>query len=668
MRLELSLGKRRILAEYLSRAPMGNRVVGYEAAALVYLGKPAAQLSPAEAALLASVPRAPSRANPWKSPAVLEARRDAVLARMRAADWLDDASYRAALAEKPVLARAPFRMEAPHFVRRVLEETGLQDAGPATAAARSPSPAGAPRGTLPPGGAESGAARIPAGAARIVTTLDGALQSRVEALVRRQLADLAVHGVQQMAVVVLDVRRGEWLALEGSGLDGAAPGRWIDGTRAPRQPGSALKPFTYAAAFDHGFTPATVLPDIPHAFTWTGGTWAPRNYDEKWHGPVRAREALACSVNLPAAELLGAIGTDRLLEALRAAGIGTLTGGADAYGLGLTLGAGEVRLDELAQAYAALIRGGEWRPATSWRAALDARGRVSGRPSLPAPRRVFSEEAAAQVSDILADPEARAPAFGLWSVLRLPFPAAVKTGTSEGFRDNWCLGGTREVVVGVWCGNFNRAPMGNVSGVSGAGAVWREVMLAWAELEHPEGTEGMRETLVPPPGGMVRVPVCALSGLRPSPACPVSVVELLRRGQEPAASCGWHVRREDGRIAVAWPPLYLDWAVAEGLVDDLDAAASASVAAGGGEGTRSGALFANGSSGGVDGGAGLAGPRRRIRAHPARAPIPGWTPRAGPRSRSSRQRTATPSSFRPTCRAGSRRSSFAAACAAGPPR
>ena len=153
-------------------------------------------------------------------------------------------------------------------------------------------------------------------------------------------------------------------------------------------------------------------------------------------------------------------------------------------------------------------------------------GHVLRRPVRAAPRRVCSAEAAAQVVDILADPEARAPAFGLWSVLRLPFPAAVKTGTSEGFRDNWCVGGTREVVVGVWAGNFDRSPMGNVSGVTGAGAVWREVMLAWAEVAHPGSDLATRDTLGPLPPGLRRVDVCALSGLAPSPACPRVIGEL----------------------------------------------------------------------------------------------------------------------------------------------
>lgn len=526
LRLELALSKDEILAAYLSRVPLGNRVLGFEAAARVYLGKPARQLSPAEAALLASVPRSPSAVNPWREPERLRARRDGILRRLAASGHLDGTALAAALAEPVMLAADPYRFPAPHFLARALRE-----AQPARA-----------------------------GGTRVVTTLEPELQRRVERIARWHRDQLADRGVSQTAVVVLDVSRGEWLAIEGSGGFWDLPGGQIDGSSIPRQPGSALKPFTYADAFDRDVTPATVLPDLPHAFTWNGGTWVPRNYDGRFHGPLRARAALACSVNVPAAFLLAEIGPATLLDTLRQAGVTTLPRSAESYGLGLTMGAGEVRLDELANAFAALLRGGQWRPAASWRAVTDDAGAVRARPERPGSRRVVSAESAAQVIDVLADPEARADAFGPWSVLRLPFPAAVKTGTSEGFHDNWCVGGTREVVAGVWCGSFDRAPMGNVSGVSGAGAVWREVMLAWADLAHPGRSLTADETLGSPPPTLERVTVCTLSGLAPGPDCPATVRELLRRGAPRLPLCDWHAREADGRIAVRWPALYRAWA------------------------------------------------------------------------------------------------------------
>jgi penicillin-binding protein 1C len=539
LRLEATHGKEEILAAYLSRAPLGNRLEGFEAGARVYLGKPAAHLSPAEAALLAAVPRAPSRENPWRDLDALRARRDAVLGRMRDLDWLDDVALRASRAEPVVLAGDPFRFGAPHFLARVEREVGALEPG----------------------------------AARVVSTLDPELQARVERIVARRLADLATSGVGSMAVVVADLERGEWLAWEGSGGFWTAADGQLDGASAARQPGSALKPFAYAAAFDAGLSPASVLADTPASFTWAGGTWTPRNYDGRFHGPLTARAALACSVNVPAARALRQVGPQELLDLLRRAGISTLGESARRWGLGLALGAGEVRLSELAGAYGALLRGGEFSAPVSWRAVTDARGNVVRRPSRPAPVRACSAEAAAQVVDILADPEARAPAFGLWSVLRLPFRAAVKTGTSEGFRDNWCVGGTRDVVVGVWAGNFDRSPMGNVSGVTGAGTVWREVMLAWAEVMRPGVELAARDTLGPVPAALAEVEVCALSGLAPSASCPRVLREMLRAGQRSRRTCDWHRRRPDGRVAVDWPPLYRDWAAGEGLLDPAVCAA-----------------------------------------------------------------------------------------------
>ncbi len=544
LRLEAELSKEEILEAYLERVPMGNRVVGVEAAARVYLGKPAAQLSPAEAALLAVVPRSPSRHNPWTGTAELRARRDRVLRRLERSGKLSPAAAAAARCEPVVLAGAPFRFEAPHLVRRVLGEVGA----------------------------------LTGDAVVVATTADLELQRRVEAIVGRHLDQLADEGVGQIAVAVLDVGRGEWTALEGSGGFWTRAGGEIDGTRAARQPGSALKPFTYAAAFDRGVTPATILADLPTAFAWSAGTWAPRNYDGRYHGPLRARQALACSVNVPAAALLAEVGTSELLDVLHAAGLDTLDRGADEYGLGLTLGAGEVRLDQLTAAFAALLRGGEWRLPTAWTAARDAAGTVVARPPVPPQRRVCSREAAAQVVDVLADPDARAPAFGRWSVLRLPFRAAVKTGTSEGFRDNWCVGGTREVAVGVWCGSFDRAPMGNLSGVAGAGTVWREVMLAWADLAHPGVAVEDVPGPPPPPPSLVRTPVCALSGLAPSRLCPVTVDELLRPEEVPTRRCDWHREGEHG-VVRAWPARFRAWAAAQGFPDGDAAVAEASSAA-----------------------------------------------------------------------------------------
>ena len=277
---------------------------------------------------------------------------------------------------------------------------------------------------------------------------------------------------------------------------------------SPRQPGSALKPFLYALAFDRGATPATILPDIAAVYQTGTGPYRPRNYDRRFHGPVRAREALASSYNIPAVELADRYGVGSLLHVLRGAGFGSLGRSADHYGLGLALGNGDITLLELANGYRALVNLGEWRPYT-WRAGTP--GRVGGESAGSRPR-----ARGAQVLDILADPVARIPGFGVESPLDFPFPVAAKTGTSRHFTDNWAVGATGGFTVAVWVGNFSGRPMDGVSGVSGAGPLLHRAVLATAR-RYPAGA-------LPDPGstGAVASAVCRLSGLRPGPACPVA--------------------------------------------------------------------------------------------------------------------------------------------------
>src|SRR5205814_1629672 len=303
-----------------------------------------------------------------------------------------------------------------------------------------------------------------------------------------------------VAVAVLDNRTGEFLAYEGSGdYFGADFGGAIDGVTTLRQPGSALKPFTYAVAFEQGFTPATVLADVPQHFPTAeqGVVYTPRNYDGTYRGPLRARLALAGSENVPAVVVLSKIGPPSLLRFLRGAGFHDLTRTADYYGLGLTLGDAEVTLEELVKAYAIFARGG---------VTLDG-------------RRAVSQRTAFWITDILSDPSAREYIFGSGGNLDFPFPVAVKTGTSQAYRDNWTVGYTRDVTVGVWVGNFDRTELRNSTGVTGAGPIFHAVMLAAAK--HAS------DSILDPPPNIERAPVCALSGLRPSIDCPAVEIEWI---------------------------------------------------------------------------------------------------------------------------------------------
>jgi penicillin-binding protein 1C len=312
---------------------------------------------------------------------------------------------------------------------------------------------------------------------------------------------------------------------------------------SPRQPGSALKPFLYGLAFDRGWTPASVIADVPRSFATTIGAYRPRNYDHAFHGPVRAREALASSYNVPAVALAEAVGVPPLLATLRAAGFASLRRSADHYGLGLALGNGDVTLLELANGYRALARGGEWRPWT-WR-------RSSGGAAGPA-RRVISARSAALVLDILRDPAARIPGFGLDTPFDFPFPVAVKTGTSRHFTDNWAVGVTARFTVAVWTGNFSGRPMEGVSGVAGAGPLLRRAVMRTAARHAPGGLT------TPAEAGAVPAEVCRLSGMLATPTCD-RMVEWFAPGTVPARPDEW-----EGADGARLPPEYAEWLAGEG--------------------------------------------------------------------------------------------------------
>ncbi len=387
----------------------------------------------------------------------------------------------------------------------------------------------------------------------IRTTLDLELQAALEGEVRHTVATLRGENVRQAAVVVLDNATGGILAWVGS------PDFWADSTgqvdmvATPRQPGSALKPFLYGLAFEHGVTASTVLPDIPRTYATTTGPYRPRDYDRVFRGPVRARVALASSLNVPAVALADRLGGPALLDILHDAGFASLDRPAAHYGLGLALGNGEVTLLELANAYRGLALGGVLRPVT-WR--LD---QVPG-----SPRRFLSPGAAALVLDVLADPVARVPGFGTRTPLDFPFPAAAKTGTSRHFTDNWAVATTGGFTVAVWVGNFSGAPMKAVSGVTGAGPLLHRAVLETAK-RYPPGPLVRPEQV-----GATAVPVCALSGMRATSGC-ASVVDWFLPGTEPPPDT-WET---GGRVRM--PPEYAEWLAARpseqtdaGVIADAD--------------------------------------------------------------------------------------------------
>ncbi|MCA1926387.1 MAG: penicillin-binding protein 1C, partial [Thiobacillus sp.] len=298
---------------------------------------------------------------------------------------------------------------------------------------------------------------------RVRTTLDAGLQRRVQAALASQLATLQAEDVEDGAVLVLDNASGDVLAYVGS-RHGARQ-QFVDGVRALRQAGSTLKPFLYAQAIEQGIlTAASQLDDSAVAIATPSGQYVPQNYDRRFRGRVSVRTALAGSLNVPAVRALLLVGLDSFHDRLRALGL-PLAQEADFYGYALALGSPEVDLWSLTNAYRTLANGGR---------AEEAHARPQRAATA---RRVIDPAAAFVVSDILADRGARSLSFGLENPLATPFWSAVKTGTSKDMRDNWCVGFSRRVTVGVWVGNFDGRPMRGVSGVTGAAPVWLDVML-----------------------------------------------------------------------------------------------------------------------------------------------------------------------------------------------
>ncbi len=528
LRLEAHLSKSEILTQYLNRVPFGNNTFGLEAASQLYFGKRAQHLSLGQAAMLASLPRGPTAYDPFRKAARLDARRSWVLDRLEHTHLSTPDLVASARAEPLDLTTFAATFRAPHFVEFIaahLERWGLSQA------------------------------------AVIETTLDPHLQPDVEAQVAEEIAHLTERRVTSAAVLVLDNETSEVLAYAGSAdfFNGAIGGQ-NDGIQMRRQPGSALKPFIYAEAFTRGYTPATVIPDLETAFNAPKGAYTPKNYDRRLHGPVRAREALANSYNVPAVRVADDVGLGNSLDVLHRAGFDSLKSGAEHYGLGLALGNGEVSIWEAARAYSGFSRGGLVRPIIPILHAWTADGRELPLRRELKPRRFAESHAANLIAHILSDNAARARAFGVDNALRLPFPAAAKTGTSKGYSDNWTVGFTKERTVAVWAGNFDGTPMIQVSGITGAGPIFKRVMTRAMHGVTPQPLVN-RE-------GLVSASICPLSGHLAGPSCPAAMEELFMDGTAPQHRCEMHGELS-ASLSAELQKKCLQLAAAQGRLSDL---------------------------------------------------------------------------------------------------
>ncbi len=498
LRLEVSLSKDEIITQYLNRIPYGNQTFGINAASWLYFDKPPAHLSLAEAALLAGLPRGPSIYNPYRYFLRAKKRQQEILARMLSKGVVTREEYRRALEEPLNIIPPQLSFRAPHFSDFVLSRIPLKERQDISS---------------------------------IRTTLDIELQKDVETLVKNCVESLKEWKVTNAAVLIMDNEKREILSLVGSAdfFDSDHNGQ-VSGVTALRQPGSALKPFTYALALEQGMNPATLILDAQIRIRSNGIDYIPRNYDGKFHGLVRLREALASSYNVSAIRVLQRIGVESLLGRLKKLGFDSLSKGADYYGLGLTLGGGEVTLLELVRAYSMFTNSGVFRKEKIFLEINDTQGKAKLLPEYSS-LRLFSPQVSYIITDILLDNDARIPAFGAGSVLCLPFPCAVKTGTSGNFRDNWAIGYTPHYTVGVWVGNFDGKPMRNVSGVSGAGPLFRDTMLLLQKRER------IANPNFPIPEGLIEAYVCPRSGMLAGSSCPGRIKEIFIKGTEPGEYC-----------------------------------------------------------------------------------------------------------------------------------
>ena len=523
--------KDEILELYLNEIFFGNFAYGIEAAAETYFNTTADQLNLAQASFLAGLPQAPAVHDIFSNRDETLLRHKDVLNLMYQLSEerdcievsnsdtpvcvsINEAVSAAQEIENYTFNPRTFNLPFPHwinYIRILLEE-------------------------------KFDAQTIYRSGFRVYTTLDPDLQNYAQQSVRQHVDALADKRATDGALTAINPQTGEILAMVGSAdfFNDAIAGQ-VNMTLAPRQPGSSIKPLTYTAAFEKGWTPSTLIWDVPSEFPPSGeesdtrDPYKPVNYDGKFHGPVLVRTALGSSYNVPAVKTLNFIRIyddpatpqeDGFLNLARRMGITTLT--RDDYGLSLTLGGGDVTLLELTGAFAIFANSGNRVPPFAITRIEDHDGNVVYQYETPAANQVISAEHAYLISDILSDNDARKPAFGANSVLRLPFNAAVKTGTTNDYRDNWTLGYTPDIAIGVWVGNADYSNMENISGVAGAAPIWADVM-QWAIQNYVGG----QPSAFVRPAGITDSVVCSISGTLPSEECPSQKRELFVNNQPP---------------------------------------------------------------------------------------------------------------------------------------
>jgi len=506
--VESAFTKDQILEMYLNEVSYGGTAYGIQEAAHVYFGKDVDKLSLAEAALLAGLPKSPSKFSPFgHQPNLTISRQREVLKLMSINDFINKEQFENAQTEELKFASNKIDIKAPHFVmyiKQILAEKYGEE-------------------TLEKGGLE------------ITTTLDYGIQRMAEKIVSQEISKLTKLRVSNAAVLVINPSTGEILAMVGSkdyfanDIDGK-----VNVTTSLRQPGSAIKVINYAYALSHGFTPASLISDSPVSFSVPGQpVYSPRNYDGNYRGTIPLRSALAESRNIPAVKVLASYGVGKMIDLGQKMGITTWNEPAR-FGLSLTLGGGEIKLIDLAQVYASIANYGERLKLTTILQVKNYKGKTLEAINLPHQgEQVIDSRVAFLLSDILRDNAARTPAFGSNSSLVIANhpEVAVKTGTSNNLRDNFTLGFNQKYLVAVWVGNNDNSPMARVaSGITGAAPIFNKIMSHLLAQEESQPWKA--------PAGLVQIPVCILTGTLSCQGCPTRREWFLEENQ-PQATCNF---------------------------------------------------------------------------------------------------------------------------------
>ncbi len=518
LELERKYSKDEILAFYLNQISFGSNAYGIQSASKAFFAKDASDVTLAEAAILAALPKAPTRLSPYgNNPDLLKQRQELILGRMEALGYITKDEKEEALKEKVEFQQEQIGIKAPHFVmyiKEILEEKYGKDL-------------------------------VEKGGLRVTTTLDWELQKKAEEIVGEQAEkNEKNYGAKNAALVAIDPNTGEIFSMVGSRdyFDIENDGN-VNVVLRPRQPGSAFKPFAYATAFGKGYTPDTLLYDVKTEFNpycvysavqskdkFGLDCYHPQNYDSKERGPITMRSALAQSLNIPSVKTLYLAGVNASIDLAEKMGITTLQN-RDRFGLALVLGGGEVKLIDITSAFGVFAIEGKKNEPYGIIKVEDDKGNILEEHKKETAKQVLDQNVCRIINDVLSDNEARSPMFGASSYLSLgDIPATAKTGTTQEYRDGWTIGYTPNLVVGVWTGNNDNSSMSRMAGVSTAGPIWHDFMLF--ALQDKEKLDFAPPTTVQPDKAVLSgnmggetIKIDTISGKRATESTPLSLIE-----------------------------------------------------------------------------------------------------------------------------------------------